>query len=230
MKDVSEQDGRTVLFVSHNLDAVTALCSKGILLCDGKIFEKGNIQSVIEKYTTNHSTSLFSPEETPGIFNIKQHASKKRTGFGIQLVKTYCDDQLSDTMYTGCNFKFEVFIENYSVSRNIVLGFVIRDHFDRPLVAINNKHLNIELNNGGSSDFMLTFEIAQFLLYGQERFTIDLYFGDGVTDFEVIPNAFHINMSASNLYQASILPDKNMNKVIMPSIFAAITPSKALTK
>lgn len=231
MRDVSEQDGRTVLFVSHNLDAVAALCSGGILLRDGKIFERGDIRKVIEKYGASLETvAAYSVNELPGIFNIKHHSSRKNPESGIQLVKTYCDDLLTDNMYTACNFKFEVYIENYSVSRNIVLGFVIKDHFDRPLIAINNKHLNIELNTAGNADFVLTFEIGQFLLYSQERFNVDLYLGDGTTDFEVIHNAFHINMTTSNFYQATVLPDKNMNKVIMPSIFAAITPSKVLTK
>jgi lipopolysaccharide transport system ATP-binding protein len=230
MKDVSEQEGRTVLFVSHNMDAVASLCSTGILLHRGKLTEQGEIQTVIERYTSNFAKAIFSIEESPGIFNIKHHASKERTEFGIQLVKTYCDDQISDTMYTGCNFKFEVFVENYLLSRAVVLGFVIKDYFDRPLVAINNKHLNIELNNAGNADFILTFEIGQFLLYGQEHYAIDLYLGDGMTDFDVIPNAIQLNMKPANFYRAAVLPDINMNKVVMPNILAEIIPMKLLTK
>ena len=37
MKDVSRQDGRTVLFVSHNMTAIKNLCSKTIFMHDGNI-------------------------------------------------------------------------------------------------------------------------------------------------------------------------------------------------
>lgn len=50
MKDVSQNDGRTVLFVSHNIEAIRALCTKGILLQNGILVESGDISLVIDKY------------------------------------------------------------------------------------------------------------------------------------------------------------------------------------
>ena len=49
MKDVSTQ-GRTILFVSHNLTAVRSLCDSGLLLSQGSIAKSGPIDSVIEHY------------------------------------------------------------------------------------------------------------------------------------------------------------------------------------
>jgi len=51
MKDVSTSEGRTVLFVSHNMLAVKSLCSTGILMNNGKIETTGNIEDVIFNYT-----------------------------------------------------------------------------------------------------------------------------------------------------------------------------------
>ena len=50
MKDVSEHQGRTVLFVSHNLGAVQNLCQRGILLEHGKITLEGMINEVTNRY------------------------------------------------------------------------------------------------------------------------------------------------------------------------------------
>ncbi|MEP7128395.1 MAG: ABC transporter ATP-binding protein [Chitinophagales bacterium] len=152
MKDVSEQDGRTVLFVSHNIDMISTLCTRAILLQHGRITETGDVQKVIEKYTSHFlQSNKFEAQELKGIFQLEDHPSKKNPQSGMQLVKTYCDGVATNTMYTGCNFKFTVAVTNYSSSRNIVLGFVLKDHLDRSLVAINNNHLNIELNNNGSN-------------------------------------------------------------------------------
>jgi lipopolysaccharide transport system ATP-binding protein len=44
--------GRTVLFVSHNMPAVQRLCTRGILLSDGKIVRDDNTRSVVQDYLT----------------------------------------------------------------------------------------------------------------------------------------------------------------------------------
>ena len=49
MKDVAGQ-GRTVLFVSHNLEAVKSLCDKAILLENGQIFSFGETNKVVNFY------------------------------------------------------------------------------------------------------------------------------------------------------------------------------------
>ena len=50
MKDVSKREGRTVLFVSHNMAAVANLCSEAILLVQGKTLEQGSTDSIIQSY------------------------------------------------------------------------------------------------------------------------------------------------------------------------------------
>ncbi len=50
MEDVSTNDGRTVLFVSHNLGAIKSLCSTGLLLREGRLEISGNINEAIDSY------------------------------------------------------------------------------------------------------------------------------------------------------------------------------------
>ena len=52
MQDVSVNEGRTVLFVSHNMPAVQALCSRAILLQDGAITAAGEVEPLIDQYLT----------------------------------------------------------------------------------------------------------------------------------------------------------------------------------
>lgn len=52
MKDVSTQ-GRTVLFVSHNMSAVNSLCTKGILLQHGKVIKTGTATEITDFYQKN---------------------------------------------------------------------------------------------------------------------------------------------------------------------------------
>lgn len=56
MGDVASKEGRTVLFVSHNLFAVSAICNKGILLVDGTLQYSGDIKETVEQYFHSHSS------------------------------------------------------------------------------------------------------------------------------------------------------------------------------
>ncbi|PWA04865.1 ABC transporter ATP-binding protein [Flavobacterium psychrotolerans] len=52
MNDVSSKEGRTVLFVSHNLGSLSSLCRTGILLQNGSIVGDGTIHEVLAKYAS----------------------------------------------------------------------------------------------------------------------------------------------------------------------------------
>lgn len=54
MENISKQ-GRTILFVSHNMASIKALCRKGILLKNGQIEYEGEINDVVKTYMGNNS-------------------------------------------------------------------------------------------------------------------------------------------------------------------------------
>jgi lipopolysaccharide transport system ATP-binding protein len=60
MNDVSKGEGRTVLFVSHNMVAIKSLCQQGILLENGQIKCIDHIDLVSQQYVSAYQTSSFS--------------------------------------------------------------------------------------------------------------------------------------------------------------------------
>jgi lipopolysaccharide transport system ATP-binding protein len=56
MQDVSHEQGRTVLFVSHNMAAVTQLCTSCLLIRDGSIFAQDNVDRVVDDYLKASAT------------------------------------------------------------------------------------------------------------------------------------------------------------------------------
>jgi lipopolysaccharide transport system ATP-binding protein len=60
--------GRTILFVSHNMGAITQICKSGIFLDSGKILDIGEINAVVNKYISNstiNSSHYWSTSEDP---------------------------------------------------------------------------------------------------------------------------------------------------------------------
>jgi lipopolysaccharide transport system ATP-binding protein len=58
MQDVSKGEGRTVLFVSHNMASVQSLCTKGIIIKNGNIIYNNKIEAVIDKYLMESKMSI----------------------------------------------------------------------------------------------------------------------------------------------------------------------------
>lgn len=55
MQDVSKGEGRTVLFVSHNMTSIKALCKRGIILKNGLLVEDGDVDTVVTRYLRGDS-------------------------------------------------------------------------------------------------------------------------------------------------------------------------------
>lgn len=70
MKDVSTQKGRTIIFVSHNMQAVTSLCSKAIWMQKGRVLANGEAKTVVNNYTSHLQRKLWHQQwdrtEAPG--------------------------------------------------------------------------------------------------------------------------------------------------------------------
>lgn len=76
MGEVSTEEGRTVLFVSHNMAAINTLCKKGIVLSNGLLQFYGNKLEAIQKYKSNvqltsHFEHLQELDTAPGNENIR---------------------------------------------------------------------------------------------------------------------------------------------------------------
>jgi lipopolysaccharide transport system ATP-binding protein len=85
MHDVATS-GRTVLFVSHNIQAVSLLCSRGVLLTAGSLTYAGSIQETIDRYVSTFSKASDShelPDRRPGSGEYRfTRASPAREYFG----------------------------------------------------------------------------------------------------------------------------------------------------
>jgi len=73
--DEVASDGRTVLFVSHNMAAIQRLCNRGLLLHNGKILMDANIDSIVSQFLDNYcdipSKRSWKFDDAPGDYYVK---------------------------------------------------------------------------------------------------------------------------------------------------------------
>jgi lipopolysaccharide transport system ATP-binding protein len=76
MQDISKGEGRTVLFVSHNMAAVKSLCTKGIVLENGKVKLISNIERAVSYYLSGDSDivnqRVFNSEYNNELFKLEK--------------------------------------------------------------------------------------------------------------------------------------------------------------
>jgi lipopolysaccharide transport system ATP-binding protein len=122
MQDVSRNEGRTVLFVSHNMLAVKSLCKNGMLLKNGVISKTGGIESVIDSYLEHNNgtitSSVIVKKEADGflIDNINISTSGVDGNFNIE-------EDLVLNIKVSCRRDFELI--NVNIFFNTIEGSTI---------------------------------------------------------------------------------------------------------
>ena len=103
MQDISQREGRTILFVSHNLLAVKSICKTGLLLEHGRIVKTGSIDEVINTYLAKSndlvSSFVIIDKEKKGF----QICSIKISNNGIDGNFNILDDLLIDIKVSSKN-------------------------------------------------------------------------------------------------------------------------------
>lgn len=79
MQDVAEREGRTILFVTHNMPALYRLCNRAILFARGKLIQQGEVNKVVHDYLQFENNkageiSWLSALEAPGNDRIRLRA------------------------------------------------------------------------------------------------------------------------------------------------------------
>jgi lipopolysaccharide transport system ATP-binding protein len=119
MREVS-QGGRTVLFVSHNIEAVLRLCTRGILIASGQIAHSGAVSKVAARYLEEHLLSPFR------IVNLKER-SRSTDPLGCARFASVSPIQSKQgwAFVFGQNLAFEIRIEAQQNFGNIELGVAV---------------------------------------------------------------------------------------------------------
>jgi lipopolysaccharide transport system ATP-binding protein len=89
MQDVSTKEGRTVLFVSHNMLAVQKLCTKALLLVKGSVKAAGQVNEIVAEYASSGESDTYANLKTtdqPQIVEAKIITASPRTDMPLEIL------------------------------------------------------------------------------------------------------------------------------------------------
>ena len=126
MSDVAGE-GRTILFVSHNMDAVQKLCNTGILLHKGELAAQGPINPVIDKYIESQSSHATTYDiELP-----VNHAELQGYAYKLQLENQ--NGQPATEIPVGKPWQVRVYFRINKVTPQFVVALGVSTMLDLPL-------------------------------------------------------------------------------------------------
>lgn len=190
MGEVTKGEGRTILFVSHNMASIKALCKSGILLESGKLKKVGNMSSVIDSYfldkideTDGKRTNI--PEDTKGYFT--SWNIKGKDNFAIE----------SDESET-ISFEFEA----KETLTNCELGLVIRNNEGSIILGCNSRDYGGDYFNISEGHHKFSFDFMLPIIHGSYEIDIVIVSKDTIIDQWVSDT----NLVVKNKFE-SVLPE-----------------------
>lgn len=117
MQEVSNNDGRTVLFVSHNMQAISNMCTRAVLLNKGTIVNDGNTVDVVRNYlmyeTTKDGAIHWEKNNQPGDSTLKLNA--------IKILDQ--DNNVRKHFFSKATIKIQLDFHIYEMDPDLVIGF-----------------------------------------------------------------------------------------------------------
>jgi len=173
MSDVAKE-GRTVLFVSHNMSAVRSLCTKGILLQNGRCVQIDQVDAVIERYLDEESTQVFE--------RIWGDDETAPTNSSICLSRVaLCDDDgnVLDTIFTDTVISIVIDYSVIAEGSSFGFSFILTDKNNTCLfTSINNREVGWNRSDLEAGRYRTTCRIPQNL-FNNGFFKITMYFFEG---------------------------------------------------
>jgi lipopolysaccharide transport system ATP-binding protein len=197
MKSISSS-GRTVIFVSHNLSSVQALCNRCILLQNGRLLTTGNTEKVIDYYLSESANNQF----------IQALNDKKREGTGeIQLISMCMRDSRMNEINSircGQNLTFEFKFKNLkSYDFTPVFAVSVKNENGTNVTWLNSKLVGQEIDIGKNG--ILSFHIERLNLT-PGRYFLNTFIGNFITPVDWIVDAYSFDVHNGAYYETGRLP------------------------
>ena len=193
MEDVSRSDGRTVLFVSHNMAAVENLCSRGIILSSGEKTFDGSSVGAIQEYLRIEASDS----------NISSRID--RSGDGEIRVKSFrvvdISGNICPIIQSGQTISMELCIEHRMKKdhKNVLVAFGISNSLGTRVVHLNNETCGNPIEILPSSCDKICVEVNRFPL-AQGRYSLTIFISTNGTVQDWVHDAAFIDVESGDFF------------------------------
>ncbi|MDM1062270.1 ATP-binding cassette domain-containing protein [Empedobacter falsenii] len=198
MGDVTKGEGRTILFVSHNMAAIQNLCDYGILLENGKMKCSDTITKVISLYSSmNISSENVIPNDYKKVY--------------LKNLQIYSNNQLG--AICGAEIRFEINVFSKENLTDVVIGIGINDHAGTRILTPFSLQFNKKYNLK-SGDNIISCIISEFPLK-LGVYNLEIYIGTPEKVFDYYDKGLLMKVEAFDEDYIKIIPEESQGSVIL---------------
>jgi len=156
-----QDQGTTLLLVSHDRGAIQAICDRAILLEKGAVIKDGNPEEVMDFYN-----ALIAEKENSTVKQVTKEDGKVETTSGtgeatIEEIGLYnTEDELVEFVGVGDPVELHIKVKVHKDIESLVLGYGIKDRLGQVMYGTNTWHTEQIIKNvkaGDIYDFTLSF-------------------------------------------------------------------------
>lgn len=189
MEDVA-QNGRTILFVSHNLSIIDKMCTHGMFLETGNINYLGSVAEAISKLTFN--------KETENVIDISHHTRTSIKSELFKFIQIKIHGENSAKIYENEGVIVELGFSVYKPINNLAMGLVICDSQSNVLIECRSFKDFPGLNIEQKGEYHVKLEIIPKLRAGIYSINIGAISSAGHLDYVPSVWLLEINHDKSN--------------------------------
>jgi len=209
-------EGRTVLFVSHNMAAVTSLCDRAVFLKNGKKCFEGIVEDTITKYLSEIKVS--------NALKLVDRKDRKGTG-DIVFANAYCSkdiETVNNVLLCGkpAYFVLDLASNKQDAIENVSVILVVKDSFANVIFTAHTRFKNFIIRKF-SSEGRIVCRIPKLpLLPGKYKLTLRNIIGGkggmtGAVAGDHIEDAIEFNVLESDFFGTGELPDPSKHGKII---------------
>ena len=211
MGDVSKKEGRTVLFVSHNMAAVRQLCTRGILLRNGELVFDGGTEDTVDKYLSINKTIITSTDLANRTENREGNQLAKFIKFEI-----FSNGKPKNLIKTGDDISFKMIVESQDVINDAEIHLTIYNSLDTRVVhtdtlIVTGQKLTLKK---GENVFISSFDSMPLQL-GSYFINIGIWKNKESIDW--VKKASVFDIQETHIAGMNQLPPKNKCEIILPN-------------
>lgn len=159
MEDVSKS-GRTILFVSHNLNAISSLCTTGILIDKGIITDKGIMSQTISNYLTRYKP-----------INSNNYIENKKLSETV-LLKEFVVSKVEVTTFS--DFDFKISIKSETINPIFDLALLFFNSYQERVAIVDLRSFQLIAESKTKNEIFLSVEVSD-LPFIEGDYSIGLY-------------------------------------------------------
>lgn len=206
MKNISKAERKTILFVSHNMGAISALCGRVICLENGKIVFDGNSNDGISFYQNNNLKNISGEYDFNKIDPSRYGNGKAKFKF----INVFASNNNDYGIYSGGNLTIKVGIESTQRITGARVDITLYDLNNYRLVDVSTSMKNILVEICPGSLKVYEFNLKNVLLKPGDYF-IGLWLGKINEDIDAINYASKITFG--------INPYSNDSRYMHPGVY-----------